>query len=290
MSYIISESQRLASADSIIKSKHLEFDVRGMEITSNSVGFGQPLYTFLSEIVSYKCVSDEGGVIPLLPRCGVTLTFIDRGDEHYEVYICGPIRELRKIEVKKDNSVLLMNFIPGMANSLLRCPIEDLTETSAKATVLLHGGQQIYSSFAKPIELEAKIKQISAVLRTHILRTPHNNLITQCVRLIYETDGNIRAEALAEEMNVTARYIGKLFETYVGLSPKYCSGIIKLNEAIRRVMYSKDEYLTNVAAECGYFDHTHMNKYFRKMVHCSSGEIRKNNFDGIDYSKVDSFV
>ena len=289
MSYVISSSQRLASMKNLIENRQPEYEVEGFETEHFNVGFGHPLYTYASDIVRYVCVAEEGGIIPVMPMCGVTIALM-RHDEEHRSFVCGANCELRKIEVEQGDVVTLIIFTPCVANSLLNRPVGEVTGKTFKAAEVLNGSKQIDSCLRQSMEPVEKIKLISTILRTHILQRLGNGLAEYCVRRIFETNGSIKIEELAREVGVTSRYIGKIFENHVGLSAKYCAGIVKLKETVKKIQERPEERLTDIAAECGYFDHTHMNKSFRKMLYCSSGGIREGMFNNIDYTKVVSYI
>lgn len=275
--------------DNTIEVQQLEYDVKGFDVEHYNVGFGHPLYTYAADIVSFICTAEEGGVIPIMPRCGLTIAFANH-DEDYRCYVCGATNEMKKIEAKCGDVVALINFIPGVANSLLTKPAGELTEKVYEATEVLNGSKQINSCFRQSMEIGEKLKLISTVLRTYILQGQGNELAQYCLGRIYETGGIIKIDELAHEAEVTPRYIGKLFETHVGLSAKYCAGIVKLEDAVIKIQANPEARLTDIAAECGYFDHTHMNKAFRKMLYCSAGQIRESMFDNIDFRNVESYI
>lgn len=289
MSYVISSSQRLAVEENCINFHNIAFNVDGVDITRYNVGFGQPLYTIASDIISFCCTSNGGAVLPVLPGCGITIAFIGRGED-YETYACGPNNELRKINMEHGDTVILFRFLPGAAASLLSCSINEIADKAVRADGVLRGSKQINGFLRREMELDEKIKDISSVIRTYILQTPENEIVKYCIERIYEVDGNVRIEDLSQETDVTSRYIGKLFEKNIGLSPKYFAEMIKINNAVEKIMNNKDQRLTDIAAECGYFDHTHMNKMLRKAFHTSSGKISQDMFNETDYSEIENYI
>jgi len=105
-----------------------------------------------------------------------------------------------------------------------------------------------------------------------------------------QTQGNIKVEELAEESGFTARHIGKMFERCVGISPKLYSQIIRLQLSMTRILEDRNMLLVDIAIDSGFFDHAHMNRMYKKLIHCSSGEFRKNFFNRLDYSTIDDYI
>ena len=97
-------------------------------------------------------------------------------------------------------------------------------------------------------------------------------------------------ETLAKETGFTARYIGKVFERCVGISPKLYSQIIRLQVSMKRIIENDDDRLVDIAVSCGFFDHAHMNRVYKKLIRCSSGEFRKNLLNKLDYDQIEGYI
>ena len=57
-----------------------------------------------------------------------------------------------------------------------------------------------------------------------------------------------------------------------------------------KISDNEDARLVNIAVDSGYFDHAHMNRMYKKLVHCSSGEYKNNRFKNLDYNRIDSYI
>ena len=96
---------------------------------------------------------------------------------------------------------------------------------------------------------------------------------------------------LGVETGYSERYLGKVFEKYVGVSPKIYCEIMRLQSSVKKLMECSDqEPLINLALDCGFFDHAHMNRCYKRFLHCSSGALRKMGFDCLDYSEITAYL
>ena len=76
---------------------------------------------------------------------------------------------------------------------------------------------------------------------------PNKYLIKYCTERIFQSQGNIKVETLADETGFTARHIDKMFERCVGISPKLYSQIIRLQASMNRIMEDKERLLVAIA-------------------------------------------
>ena len=81
-----------------------------------------------------------------------------------------------------------------------------------------------------------------------------------------------------------------MFERCVGISPKLYSQIIRLQLSMTKIIEDKNTLLVDIAIDSGFFDHAHMNRMYKKLMHCSSGDFRKNLFSKLDYQHIDSYI
>ena len=81
-----------------------------------------------------------------------------------------------------------------------------------------------------------------------------------------------------------------MFERCVGVSPKLYSQIIRLQVSMNRILEDRDKLLVEIAMDCGFFDHAHMNRTYKKLIRCSSGEFRKHLFNNLDYTQIDDYI
>ena len=65
---------------------------------------------------------------------------------------------------------------------------------------------------------------------------------------------------------------------------------MRLQISMNRIREDKEKLLVDIAVDSGFFDHAHMNRMYRKLVHCSSGEFRKNEFANLDFDRIDDYI
>jgi AraC-like DNA-binding protein len=166
-----------------------------------------------------------------------------------------------------------------------------LTNSSIDIRDCIKNGNQIISAANREMEIQHKALLLSKLIRIRMKEDQSNYLIRYCTDRIFEKNGNIKISELGTETGYSERYLGKVFEKYVGISPKMYCEIMRLQNSLNKLVNgSKQEPLINLALDSGFFDHAHMNRCYKRFLHCSSGTLRKHGFSCLDYDAMDYFV
>jgi AraC-like DNA-binding protein len=83
-------------------------------------------------------------------------------------------------------------------------------------------------------------------------------------------------EQLAIQSGLTKRTLQRLFNHYVGISPKWVINRYRLHEAIAQLQAGAPIVWTELALQLGYFDQAHFIRDFRKLVGRSPAEYARN--------------
>ena len=289
MSFIISRQQYLATSEQRSSYDSRFIDDTNLDVDTIKVYFGHPLYMTLNDMLYFKSVLDVPFNTAVLPDGCISIVFI-KENEKISGYLCGATDEIRKITVNPNAEYVIMHFMPGAVEMITsesaavytnRCvPLEDVVEW----------GKQVIGILGRDIPLSERLGLVSKVIRVHQKGEDANYLIKYCIDRIYSSKGNIKIAALAEETGFTSRHIGKMFERCVGMPPKLFSQIVRLQISMEKISDNEDARLVNIAVDSGYFDHAHMNRMYKKLVHCSSGEYKNNRFKNLDYNRIDSYI
>lgn len=86
----------------------------------------------------------------------------------------------------------------------------------------------------------------------------------QALSLIYQSNGNIRVNQLAHNVQWSSRHLNRLFSAYTGLSTKSFSKIIRMQSACKQLYNSPCQSLLDAQLDLGFFDQSHLIKDFRQ--------------------------
>lgn len=286
MAYFISNKQVLASEKE--RSTYHPFVpvIPECKRTEEPITRAHPLYASLCSVSTLESASERTVVYPVIPDGCMRMFFCTRDKVNY-AKLCGVADGLRKVLVYPGDEVLIVRFMPGYCESFLNLDGCQLTNRVVDVQDAIPDGDLLGDIARREMSVERKILLMSKVLRTVSHERETDYLIRFCTETILRNQGNIQVSELAEKSGFSQRYLGKIFERYIGIPPKIYAEIIRLQHSLNMIFQpGNDVSLLDVAIDNGYFDHAHMNRAYNRYLNCSSGVLRRNGFSAIDFDKV----
>jgi AraC-like DNA-binding protein len=120
-------------------------------------------------------------------------------------------------------------------------------------------------------DFDRRIETVSKYLFSKISRSyGPTDVVRYCTEKIISSQGNVLIGDLSEETGYTIRYLRNLYHQHVGISPKELCEIIQFQASFSEFSNlhkeKKDISLSDFAVQAGYYDQSHMNKCYQKMV------------------------
>jgi len=88
---------------------------------------------------------------------------------------------------------------------------------------------------------------------------------TRAAETLYNTLGQVRLATLAEELNLSARQLERLFASEVGVNAKTLSRLIRFEEVHNRLWSDPNASLAQLAYELGFADQAHLTREFKAL-------------------------
>ena len=105
------------------------------------------------------------------------------------------------------------------------------------------------------------------LLRGFIGERWHSHLLLrQLMDLVEAQDGTVRVQELEERSLYSARYIRKVFDDNIGLSPKAFARCVRFQRLIGTMNSADCPSLSDLAADFGYFDQAHFSRDFKELT------------------------
>jgi AraC-like DNA-binding protein len=103
-------------------------------------------------------------------------------------------------------------------------------------------------------------------------RAPH--AVTRwAVERIAASGGTLRVEELAASAGMSRQRVHELFRREVGLAPKVLARIHRFHRALALLRGSRELPWAQLAADCGYYDQSHLIRDVRAFAGCAPGEL-----------------
>ena len=107
---------------------------------------------------------------------------------------------------------------------------------------------------------------------------PKISLIDTVIEFM-QTDilGKRSVNNLCEKVGVHQKYLLRLFKKIIGISPKQYYKTLQWNTIMSIINQNKEESLTRIALECGFYDHPSFTKEFKKFMGVSPSKFINND-------------
>jgi AraC-like DNA-binding protein len=175
-------------------------------------------------------------------------------------------RFVRRLEGK--GRVVGTKFRPGGFHPFVGFPIANLRERVVPLSDLFGAEGAHLADDVTAIDDEAgQCALVSAFLRRRLPPRDENTERVANVVALAETDPSIRSVAdLSTRAGIPPRALQRLFERYVGVSPKWTIRRFRIHEAVDRVSRGAEVDWAAMALDLGYFDQAHFIKDFTAQV------------------------
>lgn len=121
----------------------------------------------------------------------------------------------------------------------------------------------ILVTFKKAATDEDKVKILEEILLTHLADAKSRlSVIDEAVELIDQKHGCITVQTVAEQLNISKRYLEKKFLEKVGVSPKFYTRIKRFTNLSKEVAYNKYLNWQDLVFKYGLHDQSHLVKEF----------------------------
>lgn len=175
------------------------------------------------------------------------------------------------------DQVFGVKFKPGGFYPFYRRPMVTLVDQSIDVAACFGAtGMELAERVLAAGTFDAKCAVVEAFLLRHLPAVDAQvaRVSSLLARISQETDITAVQDVLAIS-GLNKRGLQRLFQKYVGVSPKWVIQRYRLHEAIAQVQAGKTLSWSALALELGYFDQAHFVRDFRQLVGMAPGEYEK---------------
>lgn len=211
----------------------------------------------------------------VLPSPGISLSFSGGKAE-----IFGQLRKKAGYLFEGEGRAFSVKFKPAGFCAFCSLPMSELIGKR-------FGIEEIFGSEAKDLadrifateSCKERIELTEAFLsKRRQFQDVNIDLANRIVAAIAEDQEILRVDDLLDRYALSKRQIQRLFQRYVGVSPKWVIMRYRAHEAIEQLTSGKITDLTELAMDLGYFDQAHFIKDFKALVGQSpSVFVRRNH-------------
>jgi AraC-like DNA-binding protein len=207
----------------------------------------------------------------VLPHPSVQLVFAPNRSRIYGVQLGRFVRQL----VGRDR-IFGIKFRPGAFHPFLRKPVSSMANTSIAVTDVFPDAADVEGRLLA-CRHHADMVQAATHFLTASLpsRDPEADRARQMVEQIASDSSITRVEHLVVRWQIHERTLQRIFDRYVGASPRWVIKRYRIYEALQNVGSATRVGWAGLAQDLGYFDQAHFTNDFKKLVGCSPSEYAR---------------
>ena len=211
----------------------------------------------------------------VLPDNCVDILWQDDGRQAYAV---GMLTASFTVPAARPVRTVAVRFLAGAAGAFLDMPLHPLTD-GRTGLADLWGRSAAHRLDDALWTGELTDRQRIALVERELLRrlaatdAPGGLLGLRAVAAIEAAHGTLTVEALADTLRVSRQHLALQFRQQVGITPKLFARICRFRRALALLRdRPRGGNLAALAAECGYFDQSHLIRDFRDFADMAPGE------------------
>ncbi len=164
-------------------------------------------------------------------------------------------------------------FRPGGANPFFARPASAIDEPVVELEALWgRDGDALRERLLAAPTPQAMLSTLEAVLVERMVRSPEPDpAVAVAVGVL---DRGAPVAEVADRVGITDRTLRRRFTEQVGLTPKRFARVRRLHRLLASIVGEPAVDWARAAADCGYFDQTHMVKDFRALTGLTPGAFR----------------
>lgn len=239
---------------------------------------GAPLKPFIEYywIVRYDVQREKPYIQRILSFPNVHLAF-EHDDDGRRALIYGIPRRPYVRELRGAGHVLGVRFRAGGFYPFWRQEMSTLTGRTILAADVFGPDAGVWLNTILDAEDDEEMAgRAEAALMTRMPDpAPRSELADRIVRGVMDDRAIIRVEQLSERTGLSVRQLQRLFQRYVGVTPKWVIRRFRLQEAAERIERDASISWAELAMQLGYFDQAHFIKDFKAVLGQPPSAYRK---------------
>ncbi|MDR2969572.1 MAG: helix-turn-helix domain-containing protein [Tannerellaceae bacterium] len=213
------------------------------------------------------------GMMSLIFHRGNRLLSVHENTFHPRTFLNGQERTFADLQYDGQVNMITVVFRPAGVRAFFDLPINRLTGLRLTAGDMEDRElAALENSLTSTGDDGMCILLIEQFLFRRLMRLAEHNLkrIETTIRLINSGETNVTA--LADTACLSRKQFDRIFSEYVGAHPKEFSRTVRFQRALYKLETNPQISWAALAADCGYFDQSHMIREFRSLSGYTPGE------------------
>lgn len=188
--------------------------------------------------------------------------------ERNKTFFFGPSNRKFTYSIHGKGLVFGVKFKPGGFHPFLQAPVSALNGKPLEvSSVLGIRAEDLEDILLSDLSTEKKVSYMDQVLSARLPKEDSDaNLIYTIVQHIEQDRDLLRVDQLSSRWNLHTRKLQRLFNQYVGISPKTVIQLYRLQNAAECIEHGLACDLGKLSQNLGYHDQSHFTKDFKSII------------------------
>lgn len=184
-----------------------------------------------------------------------------------KMLLAGQIRNHFLLENTGASGMIGIKFKPATLTQLFGVGMSSITDKVMDLNSILYNEfLSISDRLLSNIPYQDKIKLLNTFfIELELKEVENDGFVRDALSLIFESNGLISVSELTEKLGINERKLERLFNKYIGLSPKFYSRIVRFNY-IFTLLQGKKMSWSEVAQLGGFYDQSHFISNFQEFT------------------------
>ncbi len=216
-----------------------------------------------------------------LPHPACTLS-VERGHRREgtgpeAVVVTGVIAHRFDVTVRDEGWVFGVKFRPGGLASLAGVNARELRDVTVAASEIFDAATVAELDELGPEHSTDECRLRADIVLGRLATTPDDDyrLLLDVVTTMLEDRSLVRVAQVEERCGIGTRALQRLFQRYVGVSPKWVLARYRIHDAVTDLDAGYAGTLADLAARYGWFDQAHFTREFTDLVGVPPGEYQR---------------
>jgi AraC-like DNA-binding protein len=167
-----------------------------------------------------------------------------------------------------------VDLTPIGAARVLGAPHEIANECVSLDDLFGRAAGELADRLASAPDWASRFALLDRVLLDRVADAPEPDpAVAWAWRQLERSHGQVPVNVLADEIGWSRRHFGDRFRRQVGLAPKPTARVLRFRRAVDMLAAGPVRSIADLAAACGYADHSHLVREFRALGGCTPSEF-----------------
>ena len=162
--------------------------------------------------------------------------------------------------------ILGIRFHPAGARKILGIPMQELNGKMVPLDALQRDLAAAVRAACDATENRDRLRILETALLARVSAQHEvDPAVWGALRMLLQTDGCVSVEEMTAASGISRRQLERKFHDWVGLTPKTLGRILRFQKVFK-ALESGDANWAEIAADCGYYDQSHLIRDFRQFA------------------------